>query len=108
MPLKATDDFGTHSLIGSHHLPQLFGVELLRERSRAHYITEHHRQLAPLGLSRSVRRFSSLMLWGWSLRGWLCFCPETCRSGAPLLRFLLGRVLGPHQYFAALIRGYAL
>ena len=46
----AADHLGTNLLIGAHHLAQLFGVESLRERGRAHQVTEYHRQLTALSL----------------------------------------------------------
>jgi hypothetical protein len=44
----------TGLLIGSHHLAQLFGVQLCGKSSRAHQITEHHRELAALGFWSSL------------------------------------------------------
>ena len=31
MPVKALDDLGTDSLVGTHHLAQIFGIELAGE-----------------------------------------------------------------------------
>src|SRR5262249_58088258 len=47
--LKALDLLSAGLLIGQDHLAQVFRVELLSERGGAHQITEHHRELAPLG-----------------------------------------------------------
>ena len=50
MPIVPTDHFGAGRLIRTHHLPQLFRVELRGERGRAHEVTEHHCQLATFRL----------------------------------------------------------
>src|SRR5262245_20509042 len=44
------DDVGAGLLIALHHFPQLFWIELCRERGGAHQVTEHHRELTALGL----------------------------------------------------------
>jgi hypothetical protein len=49
MPLKAGDYLGTDLLIGPHHLTQVFGIELARERGGIHQITEQHGELAAFG-----------------------------------------------------------
>ena len=54
MPLKALDDLGTGGLIGAHHLPQIFGIELAGERGRIHQVTEQHGELAAFGLRSGV------------------------------------------------------
>src|SRR5262245_30394293 len=41
MPIVALDDFRTASLIGTDHIPVLFGVELAGESSGVHQITKH-------------------------------------------------------------------
>jgi hypothetical protein len=40
----------TGGLIGTDHLPVLFGVELAGESCRVHQITKHHGQLATFGV----------------------------------------------------------
>ena len=50
MALKAGDHLGAGLLIGSHHLAQVFRVELAGQRRRVHQITKHHGELAPFGL----------------------------------------------------------
>ena len=50
MSLKALDDLSTGSLVGAHHLPQIFGIELAGERGRIHQVTEQHGELAAFGL----------------------------------------------------------
>ena len=47
MPVKTGDYLGAGVLIGLHHLLQVFGVKLCRERGRADQVTEEHRELAP-------------------------------------------------------------
>ena len=54
MPLKALDDLSTGSLVGAHHLPQIFGIELAGERGRIHQVTEQHGELAAFGLRGGV------------------------------------------------------
>ncbi|MCZ6508704.1 MAG: hypothetical protein O7A04_11750, partial [Acidobacteria bacterium] len=48
--LEAADGVGAGFLVGADHLAQVFGVEPLGERRRAHQIDEHHRELASLSL----------------------------------------------------------
>ena len=50
MPLKALDDLGTGGLIGPHHLPQVFRVELTGEHGRVHQVTEQDGELAAFGV----------------------------------------------------------
>ena len=46
-----TGDLARHgALVGAQDLPHLFGVEPLRQRGRAHQVTEQHRELPPLGV----------------------------------------------------------
>jgi hypothetical protein len=59
--LIALDYRGAGLLIGAHHFPQLLGVEVGREGGGAHQVTEHDRELAPLGVYRT-------WLCGWSRR----------------------------------------
>ena len=54
MPLKALDDLGTGGLLGTHHLPQIFGIELAGERGRIHQVTEQHGELPAFGLRSDV------------------------------------------------------
>src|SRR5262245_61674785 len=54
MPRKALDDLGTGSLVGAHHLPQVFRIELTGERSRLHQVAEQHSELAAFGLRGGV------------------------------------------------------
>src|SRR5713226_3082300 len=53
MSFKATNDLGTDFLISEDHLAQLFRVELLGKRGRAHQITKHHGQLPSFSRSQS-------------------------------------------------------
>src|SRR6266699_983824 len=48
MPIVALDNVGTNPLIGTDHLPVLFGIELAGESSRIHQVTEEHGELAAL------------------------------------------------------------
>ena len=43
------DDAGATILIGADDRPQVLGIELARQRGRAHEIAEHDREVAPLG-----------------------------------------------------------
>ena len=54
--LKAVNHGGAGLLIGAHHFPELFRIELRGEGSRAHQITEHHGELAALGFRCSSLR----------------------------------------------------
>src|SRR5262245_22157087 len=56
MPFIAPDYLGAGLLIMLHYFPQLFGVKLLRERGGTHQITEHDRELTPLGFPCSYLR----------------------------------------------------
>ena len=47
---------GGGGLVGPHDLPQVFGVELLREPGRVREIAEHHRQLSPFGVRGTACR----------------------------------------------------
>src|SRR5205814_9331675 len=49
------DDFSTSSLIGSNHVPVLFGVELRRELGGLDQITEHHGELSAFRLKGRQR-----------------------------------------------------
>ena len=57
---KALDHRGTGLLVGAHHLPQVFRVELDGESCRVHEITEHHRELAPFGFRYASRDVGGL------------------------------------------------
>jgi hypothetical protein len=50
MPLIAGDHRGAGLLVGPHHLPPIFGVELAGEGGGVDEITEQHRELAAFGL----------------------------------------------------------
>jgi hypothetical protein len=52
MPLKAADHLGAGCLIGPHHLPPLFGVELGGKHGRVHQVAEQHGELAAFGVRR--------------------------------------------------------
>src|SRR5215471_4443220 len=64
MPIVALDDLGTHPLIGTDHVPILFGVELVGESSGVHQVTEHHRELAAFGVRYGRGRWRTTRLWG--------------------------------------------
>jgi hypothetical protein len=53
MPLIAGDHLGTGLLIGAHHLPEVFRIELAGEYGGIHQVTEQHRELAAFCLGRS-------------------------------------------------------
>ena len=100
MALIAADHRGAGGLIGTHHLAVLFGIELLRERGRAHQVTEHHRQLPPLGGVQS-RVAQSI-----SPRARVRRCLSLLRfSDSPFLRFLSCHRASPHQHSTLFISG---
>jgi hypothetical protein len=45
MPIVVLDNFGTHPLICTHHIPVLFGIESPCQGSCIYYIAEHDREL---------------------------------------------------------------
>jgi hypothetical protein len=49
MSVKAGDHLGAGVLIGPHHLPEVFGIELARQGRRVDQVTEQHGELASLG-----------------------------------------------------------
>jgi hypothetical protein len=55
---------GNAAVIGANHRAQVFRVEPSRQRRRADQITEHHRQLPPLGLAGPDAR---ILLWLYQL-----------------------------------------
>src|SRR6266516_4874391 len=61
MPIVALDNVGTHPLIGTHHVTPVFWVELSRQGSGIHQITEHDRELSPF--SFGCRRGTSRRCW---------------------------------------------
>jgi hypothetical protein len=64
VPVKALDDLRTGALVGTHDVPQVFGVESGGEGCRAHYVTEQDRQLAPFCLwSRGRERLRPRRRW---------------------------------------------
>ena len=89
--VKTLDDFSTRRLIGSDHVPVLFGVELAGESRRIHQITKHHRELPSFRVGGRCSRtgfnqwgglFMSSRLWCWlsRLRGQ---CLSACRVTSP-------------------------
>src|SRR5215468_6196835 len=60
MPIVALNHVGTHPLIGTHHVPPVFRVELRGKLRRVHQVAEHHRELAAFGF-----------WWKW-FEGWRC------------------------------------
>jgi hypothetical protein len=55
--IKALDDLGTDAMIGTHHIPVLFRIELGGEFRGINQVTEHDGKLAPFGFGR--------MWYGW-------------------------------------------
>ena len=45
MSIKACDDFGTDCLIGTDHVPVVFGIELAKRVGGIDQVTEHHGEL---------------------------------------------------------------
>src|SRR5437879_5669795 len=75
MSLIALDDFSTSSLIGTHHLPVLFRIELAGEFRGVHEVTKHYRELPTFRVGR--RRGSKAR---GDLRGGLLLgCKRLCR-----------------------------
>ena len=106
MPLKALDHLGAGVLVGPHHLPQLFRVELAGERGRVHQVTEQHGELAAFGVGRR---------WDWPAAVAGTSSPVepgqgSCPGSHPAMRWLRGRCWGtrPHQDTALLIDGEPL
>jgi hypothetical protein len=62
MAVKALDYLRTGLLIRPNYLAEFFGIQLSREGSGAHQVTEQHGELAAFGLSsrRSRRRKGSI------------------------------------------------
>jgi hypothetical protein len=58
MPLKAGGHLRAGVLIGSYHLPQVFGVQLTGQAGGVHEIAEQDRELAAFGLRRGWSRWS--------------------------------------------------
>src|SRR3954470_14993703 len=48
----AGDDVAAQGAIGMQQIAQLFGIELLAQRRRAHQVTEHHGELAAFATLR--------------------------------------------------------
>src|SRR5262245_47851848 len=92
MPLIAGDHLAAGVLIGSHHLPPLFRVELAGQHGRVHQITEQHGELAAFGLWRGSA--------GWSRRLRLRRLERWCWWRASLLK--------PDQHCAFLVHGHPL
>jgi len=63
VPVIAVNHLRTGGLIGTDHVPILFGVELAGEGGRAHQVTEQHGELAAFGLKGRRRSW-----WGQALR----------------------------------------
>jgi hypothetical protein len=72
MPLIAGDHLGAGVLVGPHHLPPRFRVELAGQHRRVYQITEQHRELAAFGLRRTRLRsmLGPLGLWDARRRLW--------------------------------------
>jgi hypothetical protein len=87
---KALNHRGTRLLISAHDVPVLFRVELGRELSGAHQITEQHGELAPLGFCHPRARLLSGLPLGLAP-------PLSCRA--------LWRSLGFALCLVALLRG---
>src|SRR5262249_29163158 len=105
---------GAGRLIALHHFAVLFGVKLLRQPGRAHQITEHHRELPPLGLGCSE---ASSELWGLGLRWGVlarglsrggCGCRLRQRRAALTTELGAPLVLGPAREAASCQRGATL
>src|SRR6516164_6509586 len=70
MPIVALDHGGTHPLIGPHHVPPVFRVEVRGELRRVHQVAEHHGELAAFSVRRGRDDGCGLALrWGGLRRG---------------------------------------
>src|SRR5262245_57259809 len=81
VPLIVVDDRRTGLLIGAHHLPQVFRIELRGEGSGVYQVAKQHRELAPFSFGDSRTRHRSLWSRGLALLGslrsgpsWLLAC----------------------------------
>jgi hypothetical protein len=82
----ALDHVGAGCLIGAYYLAQLFRIKLLGECGGAHQVTEHHGELATLGLGRSANNFPSATPSLWLLG----FAPAALGAFGRLLGGLTG------------------
>src|SRR6516165_10139577 len=93
MPIVALNHVGTHPLIGTHHLPVLFGVELSRQGSGIDEVTEHHGELPTFG-------FGGVMVGLWRCGSRLCFLADRLWRGLDSLSHWLrvrAAIAGPYQ-----------
>src|SRR5262245_20260615 len=105
MPRVTADHARTRLMIGTYHLTPVLGIELFRERSRAHQVTEHHRQLPTLSFRPSgIRGLRS----GVSHLRCLWFFLFLLFAFYPFRLFALFRRTGPHQYRTIFIFGQPL
>ncbi len=63
MSIEALDDFGTHLLIRTDHVPVLFGVELGGECGGIDQVAEHHRELAAFRVGSEARSIDGDVSW---------------------------------------------
>jgi len=104
MPVKALDDLGTGGLVGAHHLPQIFGIELARERGRIHQVTEQHSELAAFrvrwvrGGCWQLRVCVLLRRWLGQWRGWLRWCASVPSPNQAAVSVLDHRMLGIEEF----------
>ena len=61
--VKALNDCGGGFLIGADYLTQIFRIELAGEERRVHQVTEHHCELAPLGVWGATFKLDGFCLW---------------------------------------------
>src|SRR5215471_6130071 len=103
--VKTRDDVCAHLLIRTDNLSEVLRVELPRQGSGLHQITEHHRKLSAFSLG-----YGRCREW-WCDRGWLLLL---CRRLWECLARLRGCFDGPcacprpHQDSALLVRSYTL
>src|SRR5262245_4586053 len=96
MPRVMVDDRRTGLLVGTDHVAQLFRVKPCGECSRVYQITEQHRELASLAVSRSsVQGRGSRVRRGYLL---LLRFPDS-----PILRFLSSFRTCPDQHLAVFV-----
>jgi hypothetical protein len=56
MALELVDDLGACLLVAANDVTEVLRVQSLGKRRRAHQITEHNRELPPLGALRAAGR----------------------------------------------------
>src|SRR5262245_27140475 len=107
--LVALDDFSADVLVGTHHVPIVFGIELRREFGGIDQVAEHDGELPSFRIRRrrySRERFnrswfnflSYSMLSRWC-GGWLWFCFRCTNPDKDSAVFIDSQALGIDDFF---------